>query len=318
MVTRQDNQPDTAPIAPVDSDATARLVGMAMIIISSIGISFGGLISRHIENADAWQINIYRSLSTSVIVAVVLAFRYRRGVSREVMKIGLPGLFGACLLAVAGVSFMQALTTTTVANTLFTLCAIPFVTASLAWMFLSETLSKVTLVTMAFAAVGIAVMLSEGIGGGTFYGNFMALITAVGFSGYAVIIRRYRNIDMLPALLLSAIILCVVALIVSIGDWDITWWDLWMCFIWGGILSGIGNILFILSSRHLLAAEVTLFMLLEFSLGPIWVWIFVNEVPSNWTLLGGALIMAAVLARTLYQVRLSRSTLRRGRLPGPV
>jgi drug/metabolite transporter (DMT)-like permease len=299
-------------------EPTGRLFGMVMIIISSVGISFGGLISRYIESADAWQINIYRSLSTAAVVAAVLLFRYRGRSAAQLTKIGRPGLFGACLLAVAGVAFMQAITTTTVANTLFTLSTIPFATAALAWIFLREGLSRVTILTMIGAAVGVGIMLAEGIGGGSFYGNAMAMITAIGFSGYAVIIRRHRNVDMLPALLLSAIILCILAALIKMGDWSVTWWDFWMCFIWGGILSGIGNVLFITASRYLLAAEVTLFMLLEFSLGPIWVWMFVNEVPSHWTLLGGTLIMAAVLARTFYQVRVSRRTVARGRLPGPV
>jgi drug/metabolite transporter (DMT)-like permease len=306
-------------VAPaLDVDAKGRLFGMMLMIISSVGISFGGLVSRLIEGADAWQINIYRSLSTVMVVAIVLLFRYRGRVVGELTKIGRPGFLGASLLAIAGVAFMQAITTTTVANTLFTLSAIPFITAGLAWMFLRERLSRITLATMVAAAGGVGIMLAEGLGGGSFYGNVMALVTALGFSGYAVVLRRHRMIDMLPALLLSAVMILALSLLIRIGDWSVTWWDLFMCFIWGGLLSGIGNVLFIAATRYLLAAEVTLFMLLEFSLGPLWVWLFVNEVPSSWTLLGGALIMTAVLARTLYQVRESRRVLARTSLSGPL
>jgi drug/metabolite transporter (DMT)-like permease len=270
------------------------------------------------EDADAWQINIHRSLSTAAVVAVVFLFRYRGRAAGQFVRIGRPGIFGAGLLAIAGIAFMQALTTTTVANALFTLSAIPFITAALAWIFMREGLSNVTIVTMIAAAAGVAVMLAEGLGGGSLYGNAMALLTAVGFSGYAVIIRRHRHLDMLPAYLLSAIMLFAVALLARIGDWSVSWWDFVLCFIWGGVLSGVGNIFFIAATRYLFAAEVTLFMLLEFALGPLWVWLFVNETPSSWTLAGGSLIMAAVFARTLYQVRVSRRVVVRGRLPGPV
>jgi drug/metabolite transporter (DMT)-like permease len=308
----------TEVVSSIDLDAKGRLFGMTLMIVSSVGISFGGLVSRLIEGADAWQINIYRSLSTALVVTLLLLFRYRGRVVGEITKIGRMGFLGASLLAIAGVAFMQAITTTTVANTLFTLSAIPFFTAGLAWLFLRENLSRITLMTMVAAAAGVAVMLAEGLGGGSFYGNVMALVTALGFSGYAVILRRHRGIDMLPALLLSAVMLLILSALIRAGDWSVSWWDILMCFIWGGLLSGIGNVLFIAATRYLLAAEVTLFMLLEFSLGPLWVWLFVNEVPSSWTLLGGALIMTAVLARTLYQVRESRRPLARPSLSGPL
>ena len=283
--------------------SSLRLRGMILVTISSFGISFGGLISRQIEDADAWQINIHRSLATVVVVVMIFLFRHRHNAVERVVQIGWPGIFGALSMTVAGVAFMQAITTTTVANTLFTLSSIPFITAALAWVFLREHLTRVTLATMMVAACGVGVMLADGVGGGSLYGNAMALVTAVGFSGYAVIIRRHRSVDMMPAYILSSLLVCLIALVLRLDDWAISWWDFAMCFIWGGLLSGIGNILFIVATRYLYAAEVTLFMLLEFSLGPIWVWWFVGEAPTVLALGGGALIMSAVLIRTLYQVR---------------
>ncbi len=303
-------------VHPKDSPPRDRLLGMVLLIISSVGISFGGLISRNLEAADAWQINIHKSYSTALVVIIILLFRYRGCVVGQMRQIGRPGLLGACLLTIVGITFMQAFTTTTVANTLFMLSAIPFVTAALGWVFLRESLNRVTIITMIAASAGIGVMLVEGIGGGSMYGNLMALITTIGFSGYAVILRLNRDVDMLPAFLLATIMLCTVALGVKIGDWSLSWWDFALCFIWGGVLSGIGNILFIIAARYLYAAEVTLFMLLEFALGPLWVWLFVNEAPSRWTLVGGSLIISAVIARTIYQVSVSNRMTTRGSLTG--
>lgn len=308
----------TETASAIDVDAKGRLFGMTLMIVSSVGISFSGLVSRSMEAADPWQINLHRGLATVLVTAVLLLLRYRRAFVPQVRKIGLPGVFSACFLAVASIAFLQALASTTVANALFTISAIPFITAGLAWLFLGERLSRIILATMVVAAGGVGIMLAEGLGGCSFYGNVMALITATGFASYAVILRRQRGVDMLPALMLSALIVVILSFLLRIGDWAVSWWDLLMCFIWGGLLSGIGNVLFIAATRYLLAAEVTLFMLLEFSLGPLWVWLFVNEVPSSWTLVGGALIMTAVLARTLYQVRESRRVLARRSLSGPL
>ncbi len=290
---------------------------MALMVISSVGISFGGLLLRSMEGADAWQINFYRSLAIAGAVLIILVFQYRRNTVQQIVRIGVPGLWASALLATAGVAFLQAITNTTVANTLFTLSSIPFITAALAWVFLRESLTRATLVTMIFAAIGVAIMMVEGFGIGSMYGNGMAFVTALGFASFAVIVRRNRQVDMLPTLMLSGVLTALVALSVQWRDLGISFHDLALCIVWGGVMSGIGNSLFIIASRHLVAAELTLFMLLEFALGPLWVWLVINEVPTAWTLAGGVLVITAVTVRALMEMRRTAPKLRRGR-PSPM
>jgi len=99
------------------------------------------------------------------------------------------------------------------------------------------------------------------------------------------------------------IMIILVAGVSSYGSLTISTGDLVLCVLWGGVLSGFTSVCFIVASRHLAAAELTLFMLLEFALGPVWVWLFVNEIPSRWTLLGGSLVVAAVITRALVEWR---------------
>lgn len=283
----------------------SRVSGMAMVVTSAIMISFGAPLARLIVDADAWQISVYRPGTIGLVVGAFLIFLYRGRTVEKLVGIGRWGWAAALAMAVAGATFIQAITLTTVAATLFTMSAIPFLSAGLAWLFLRERPDRVTLAAMAAAVAGVGVMIGEGFGagGGTMLGNLMALATALGFAVYAVILRAHREIDMLPAVALSGLILAAVALIMTGGDWAISWWDFWMCFLWGGVLSGIGYCLFVIAARVLLAAEVTLILLLEFSLGPLWVWLFIGETPTVWTMAGGALIMSAVIARTLWEVR---------------
>ncbi len=290
-----------------------RAFAMSLMVVSSVSISFGGLILRSIDDADVWQINFYRSSALVFTVALIMLFRYRGQTLQRVAQIGRPGLIAGVLLAGAGIAFLQAITNTTVANTLFTLSAIPFLSAFLAWLFLREMLQRSTLITMLAAAVGVAVMMVEGVGSGSFYGNAMALVTALLFSSYAIIVRQNRAIDMLPALMVSGLLIILVAGFLRWDDLGISMNDILLCLLLGGGLSGIANALFIAASRHLVAAELTLFMLLEFALGPIWVWIFINEVPTEWTILGGAIVILAVVLRSLYQLRQDVTRLRRGR-----
>jgi drug/metabolite transporter (DMT)-like permease len=285
---------------------------MVLMIVSSVAISFGGLIMRSIQDADAWQINLYRAAAMAAGIGAILILQYRRETLRRIAGIGKAGVWAGLLIAVAGVTFIQAISNTTVANTMFTLSAIPFITAGLAWIFLKEPLARITLIAMSAAALGVTVMVADGFGLGSVFGNLMALATACGFAGFTVIVRSNRHIDMLPTLLVSSLMILFVAMILRYDDLRVSAHDLALCFLWGGVLSGVGNGMFIVASRHLVAAELTLFMLLEFALSPLWVWIFVGETPTGLALAGGALVIGSVAARALVELRGAGRRLKRG------
>ena len=280
-----------------------RLVAIGLMAAGSTAISFGGLIIRSIEQADEWQLAFYRAVGMLCSITILVLVRYRRHAVFRLRDIGWPGVYGSVLVATASMSFIQAVTHTTIANALFMLCAIPFISAGLARLFLKEALEWRTVLTMSVAASGVLVMIGEGLGGGSIFGNVMGLLTAVSFASYAVIVRWRRNIDMLPTLILSSLLIMVVGVSVSLGRIDVPLGDIVKCFLWGGVLSGFANWMFIVAARRLAAAEVTLVMLLEFVFGPIWVWLFVDEVPTAFTMIGGALIIGAVVIRALSEMR---------------
>ena len=257
---------------------------------------------RSMEAADPWQINFYRSVALFGVISVLVLLRYRGKFIAPIENIGALGCLAGVLLGIAGMAFLQALTYTTVANTLFILGAIPFFAALFARILLKEKLTRATLLTMLAAAAGLTVMVLEGIAIGSGAGNGFALLTAVMFALYAVIVRSKRQQDMLPTLLISALFIIIVSLIMQADDLLVSAHDLLLSFVWGGLLSGVANWLFIYASRHLAAAEVTLFMLLEFALGPVWVWLVVNEQPSRWTIIGGMLIILAVAVRAVVEL----------------
>lgn len=279
-----------------------RKLAILLMIASSVVISFSGLIVRLLE-VGPLVMNFYRGLFLMCAVIVLLVVRYRGATVIRVIGVGWPGLIAGIMLAGAAMTFLQSLTHTTVANTLFLLGAIPFVTAALAWAFLKERPSSATLVTMIIAFVGIVIMIGEGFAIGSIYGNLMALLTTLFFSIYAVLVRHNRQVDMLPAILISTVVIMIAVALMRQGHLEISRQDLLLCLLWGGVMSGFTSACFIVASRHIIAAEVTIFMLLESALAPIWVWFFVNEIPSRWTLVGGALVISAVLGRTFAELR---------------
>ena len=177
-----------------------------------------------------------------------------------------------------------------------------FFAALLARVFLGERLRRSTLVTMLFAGSGLALMVVNGISIGSGFGNLMALATALSFAGFAVVVRYRRQVEMLPSLLIASTLIIAVSLPVTGGDLALPMNDILLCLFWGGCLSGFVNWTFIIASRHLATAELTLLMLIEFALGPVWVWLFVGEVPHRWTLIGGSIIIASVAVRAILEL----------------
>jgi len=285
-----------------------------LLLLSSIAISFGGLIMRNIEVANAWQIIFYRSLFFSISISLILIFQYRFIFFKNIKKIGYPGLLGAIFYTIANIMFVHAFANTTVANALFTLSSIPFLTALLAYYVLNENLSMRTVIIMLTAFLGIVIMIGEGLALGQVYGNLMALGTALSFSCFAITLRKFRNVDMLPTLLVAGLFILFITFIISHDALKLPIRDLFLCFLWGGILSGFVNYIFIYATRFLYASSVTFFMLFEFALGPFWVFIFLNETVSINTLYGGMLVMICVLVYSLFEIFNSNKKIKKGRI----
>ena len=262
---------------------------------------------RNIHYADPWQIAFYRALAFLFSITLILFHRYRFAIVTNIKKVGYVGIIGGALLMGANLLFIQAFANTSIANTLFTLSAIPFITAGLAYIFLKEKLSLRTILIMIVALFGIFIMINEGLEKGGFYGNLMALGCAFCFSGFAIVVRKFRNIDMLPTLLISGVMIVFVSFVLSLGNLTVPIQDVLLCFLWGGVLSGFVNSVFIYSIRFLYASEVTFFMLLEVPLGPFWVWIFLNETISQETLYGGIIVMLSVAVYSFIEIYISKS-----------
>ena len=280
-----------------------RNLSILLLIIGFVGISFGGLIMRNINTADPWQIAFYRALAFLFPITLILFHQHRFGIVTNIKKIGYPGMAGGFFLMLAQFLFIQSIANTSIANALFTLSSIPFITAILAFIFLKEKISLRTIIIMFFAFMGIFIMIKDGLGTGGFYGNFLALVCAFSFSTFVIILRKSRNIDMMPVNLISGVLTLIVSFVISLGNINVPIQDILLCFLWGGVLMGFVHSVFIFATRFLLASEVTFLMFLEFSLEPFWVWIFLNETISQETFYGGIIVMISVAVYSFFEIK---------------
>ncbi len=274
-----------------------------LIATSSLLISVNGFMLRSIESANEWQVIFGRQVFFTPAILIFLLIRYRGQLLRLALETGWAGLGAGICLGLANPTVILAMTHTTVANAMFILGACPLITAVLARIFLGERLSGATLVAIMVAMIGIGIMLADGLGAGSSLGNGLALLCALLFSVFVILLRVGKDRNMLPTSIIGGAIGALVGLAGAGFDYHLTMHDGLLCLIWGGGIVTVVHFLFIQGSRHVPGAEIMLITLIEFTLGPMWVWIGFGEKPSTLVLAGGILVLAAVAGRSVILMR---------------
>ncbi len=290
----------TTSIALFDKEHR-HVLGVVMVLTSGMVFSTSGLMLRLMEQAGGWQVLFYRSSLFCLAMFLVIAFRYRERMVGAFAEIGWRGILAAVCMSGGVVLFIWAKLYTTIANALFIAGMIPFCAALLAYLILGERVHRLSWLTMAAALGGIVIMVAGGIVGGRLTGNLLAIIGAVSFAGFIVAIRRRPMADMAPVVCLGA---AFAALYSAIGaeSFAMTAHDLGICVFMGASLF-VGFLLFTNGARYIRAGETSLLADIEIIIGPLWVWIFINEIPSVPTLAGGVIIILAILAQAAISAR---------------
>lgn len=277
-----------------------RVFWVLLALCLAVAWSMSGLIFRQIHDADASQIVFYRGISLSTAMMGFVLFRYRSRTAAAFRALGPVGWLSALTLGASSVFYLFAVQATTIANIAFLNAAVPFIAGALAWVLLRESMSRLTLTACAMALVGVAIMVWEGFAVGSWFGNLMALGAVVISGVYVVAIRYARGTDLIPAVAVSGF-LAALMVVPLLPGYAISLHDLGFAMLQGVLISGLCNGLYTICARHLPAAELTLLSLLESVLSPLWVWLVINEVPSELTLVGGAVVLSAVALQAFWR-----------------
>jgi len=273
-----------------------------IVLIAGVFWSFGPLVVRHIDNAQLipWQYLFFRGSVIFLVLNIYLFLAEGQKFIGNYSRIGLSGLIGGVSLGIANISFILSITTTTAAVTMMMLATQPFVAAILAYIFLKEKISKTTLIAITIAAAGIIFMSLDSKGEGTLFGLINGLLSSLGFAGFTVSLRWRKNTPKFTTVAIAGIFCSAVAILVLLfNDSNI------LISLKNSSLSALhgflvcsGLILFSMKSRYLPATDLTLLSLTEVLGGIFWVWLpwfGINEVPSVNTLIGGAIIIFAII-----------------------
>lgn len=279
--------------------------GLTCVVSASFFTSLAGILVRLVEEADGWQLQFYRQASFLVFILGFLVWRHRGRSLQACREIGRPGLVAALSLGIAFVAYIFALIETSVAKVVFIGSASPFVAALIAWLVLRERLAPSTLLAIASAMLGIGVMMGEGLDGEGLLGAGLAVISVLGYGITLVCLRARRRVDMLPAAALAGL-LAMLGSGVMAPDLAISAYDLGLAVLLGVVQLGFQYVLIALGTRHVPAGEVALLGRLQVVLAPLWVWLALGEVPTPVTLLGGAIVVGAVLMNSFASLRRER------------
>lgn len=280
--------------------------GLVFVFAAGVLWSTVGLGVRLIEEATVWQILLYRSLSLSVLLYVVIRLRSGESPFAQVRRIGFPAVIAGLALVAAYSGGIYAIQATSVANAMLLFATAPFWTAALGLLFLRESVRGATWIAIAVAVAGIGIMVADKSAGVALKGSLAALGSALGFAVFTVALRWGKSGEMLPAVFLSG--LFAIAITSTICLWAglplvLSGTDGGIALGMGVFQVGAGLILYTLGSRSLPAAELALLSLAEVLLGPVWVWLFLGETASVNTLLGGAVLLAAIAGNAISGAR---------------
>ena len=271
-----------------------KLPGPLLIFLGALSLSFGGLIVKSFEGATLWQILFWRSLFFSLTVLIFLIVSYKKKIFKSFYESGLPGIFGGIILSFGFCGYVFAMYNTTVANTNFIISLQILFLAIFGYFFLKEKINIITLASIILAMSGVLLMVGSSLTPGELSGNLAAFTMPITFAVLIMIVRKHPTVDMVPAQFVAGVSSCLIGFLLS-TKLMISPNDIFLGFLAGFFQVGFGFIFITIGARTTPSAMVGVIMLSESVLGPIWAFLFVSERPSTYGLIGGAIILTAVL-----------------------
>ena len=274
-----------------------KIPGYILCLLGGFFLSWGGLIIRLFETTDIWKILSIRSFFFITALIIFLVFTYKKNTITIIKNSGTPAVIAGLFLSLSFVAYIVAMSKTSVANVVFIISTQTIFLAVFGFLFLKEKITLRGFISIMLAFAGIVVMLGDSINQGTLFGNIVAFAIPINFTILVMIIRKFPNLDMVPAIFYSGIFSGIYGLLLA-SNLTFSSNDILMGFLLGVPQLAFGFICVTIGTKTTKAVTVGLLMLLETIFAPIWVWIFLNEVPPISVFMGGAIIISAVILKS--------------------
>jgi drug/metabolite transporter (DMT)-like permease len=276
--------------------------GLLLVALAATFWSTSGLYVRNIS-ADLMTMLFWRGLFSSLGVFTLFFIMEGRNAIGILRNLRWPAFLAAALSASGMLNGIGSMRYTTVADSMVIYATVPFVTAGFAYLFIGERPSRSTLVAAAVALAGVLIILwGADNSGASLFGKGLAVAMTLSMAGMTTVMRRYRDVAMLPAMAMSGAI-CSLFCFFFAEPSSIGLRDLGLCAMFGLLQNASGLAAYAIGSRNIPAAEATLVAALEVPFTPLWTWLFLGETPPDQTLLGGAVVLTALFGHILLELR---------------
>ena len=275
-----------------------KIPGYILLLFGGFCLSWGGFIIRSFEEASVWQILLLRSVFFMIALMIFLIVTYKKNTIKIITDAGYPALLGGLVMSLSFIAFVVSMSITTVANVVFIISTQTMFLAIFGYFYLKEKVSLISFFSIILAMGGITIMVGDSLSTGSFFGNLIALAIPINFSILVMIIRKNKNLDMVPAIFYSGIFSIIYGLILS-ESFVFTSHDIIMGFFLGVPQLAFGFICITIGSRTTPSTTIGLLMLTETLFAPVWVWLFLNEIPPLGVIIGGSVIISAIILKSL-------------------
>jgi drug/metabolite transporter (DMT)-like permease len=279
--------------------------GIALVVAAAVAWSTAAFFTRLLP-FDSWTILFWRGLFGGGLIAAILVLMQGRAGLRDFTAMGRSGWLVASLSTLGMVCFIPALQLTSVSNVAIIIATGPFVAAAFAWISLREPVRWQTMLASLVALCGVAIIVGNSRASNDILGIALACLMTVAIAAMTVTVRRHRNTPMVAAAALSNFLGSAVSIPFAHGIASVTGTELFIFAMFGFFQVALGLTLFMLGSRLLPSGQATLIGTLETPLMPFWIWLAFHEVPSTRALVGGALVMGAVITDIVSDTRAQR------------
>tara|TARA_B100000941_G_scaffold273797_1_gene234392 strand:+ start:662 stop:1540 length:879 start_codon:yes stop_codon:yes gene_type:complete len=246
-----------------------------------------------LSNLETWGLLFYRGLIPFLVVLLGLLLFYKSNFTKALYDIGYVGLFYILSFSTCNITFIISIQNTNVANTLIMVALAPILSAVLATIFLKEKTDKETWIAIFITFFAVAYIFYDSLKLGNFLGDIFGFVTALGLAINANLARYAKKVDLVPSAVLGKLCVAVFAFF-FVENFELNGTDMVIIPLMCIMCVAIPFVLVTIAPRFISAPEVNLFFLLEVIIGPIWVWMIINERPSLDTIIGGAIIIVTI------------------------
>lgn len=279
----------------------SRVVGFAIAVLGALLMSMDPIFIRY-SGVSGFDTAFLFGVFSAISMPILLKINDKRGIRKAVIDSGWPLLFSGLLMLGSASGLVLSIKSTSIANTFVILSASPAVAAVFSWIFLRERTSRSTIVAIIAVMFGIGIVVSGSIGSSNLLGDALAMFSVICLALMFTLLRKYQDVSRLASVALGGLLLAIVmSFFAEPSSFSMNTWLIMAAM---GLFSApLGRVMSMVATRYITAAEVSMTLMLETVLAPVWGFLFFTEIPAFTSIVGGVVILITILIYTVITIK---------------